>query len=541
MTSSTDVLSPLHRAEGLFWTPLGGLNDNTIGGNCNLVSYKGKNARGRFDATHVMIDLGGLMTSRERSGQDELIPDATECFKHPRAPRTDPATPVAAILLTHGHLDHISGLIHYIRQGYTMPPIHGTQTTVNTLLEELGRQGVPASIVDKLPIEILKPGEKLRIGPMEVTPIAVSHSYAGSVGFHIETPQGRLFMSGDAKWDQTIPLQGRTDVEGLKRIAGVDAMFMDSTSIHRDAETPPEADVKASLGAIFREHKDKRITALVMANNHQRLATLCQLAAETGRAVMPVGWSIRNAIKALELSRVDLRAMTGAQFVGVGTQRAQRLRPHETLILATGTQGEPDTNLYRAARGAHTELDFDPRFDTLVNSSTVIPGNEKQLQDALKVLQARMRERFGRPLTVVDASNAFVHVSGHPGKGDVQNFYDAVKPKVLVPYHGSSGHLEHHAAFAGGQGIPAVLVRGNCATLQIGPKGVFPVAYRHDAWIGMRNEGSLKEPKWKFTRNLGSDGLPLPKNAELPAPPVGATGKPLFRIASNRVFAVPRP
>lgn len=540
MTGSVDILSPLHRAEGLFWTPLGGLNENTIGGNCNLVSFKGRNARGRFDATHILVDVGGLMASRERSGQDELIPDVTDCLKHPRETRREPALAAAAILLTHGHLDHISGLIHYIRQGYAIPPIHGTQTTVNTLLEELGRQGVPASHIDRLDIKLIEPGKVIRIGPVEVTPVPVSHSYAGSVGFHFKTPQGALFMSGDAKWDQSIPLPGRTDAAALKRLAGVDALFMDSTSIFRDAATPPEAEVKDSLGKIFAQHKDKRITTLVMANNHQRLATLCQLAAETGRAVMPVGWSIRNAIKALEMSGLDMRQIAKVEFVGVGTQRAQRLRPHEVLILGTGTQGEPDTNLYRAARGEHTELDFDPRFDVLVNSSTVIPGNERQLKDAMEVLQARMQKRFGRPLTVVDAGNAFVHVSGHPGKGDVKNFYDALQPKVVVPYHGSTGHLEHHAAYAGSQGIPAVLVRGNCATLQISPKGVFPVAYRADAWIGLRNEGSLKEPKWKFTRNLGSDGMALPKT-ELPAPPVGATGKPLFRINGNRVFAVPRP
>ncbi|MDR0764839.1 MAG: ribonuclease J [Synergistaceae bacterium] len=418
--------------------PLGGLGE--IGKNMTAVEYAGD---------MIVIDCGLKFPEEEMLGIDFVIPDVQYLVDNKEKMR--------GIFLTHGHEDHIGAVSLVLPR--VDSPIYGSPLTLALVEHRLLDVRTPYKPV----YNEVKAGETVKAGCFEVSFIRVSHSIPDSMALFIRTPVGTLLHSGDFKLDMTPAGGDGTDLAALAAFGreGVTVLLSDSTNSERAGFTISESVVGRTLENVFRQHKDHRIVVAAFASNLYRAAQVFAIAARFNRKVMLIG---RSMISYVELA-IKLGYVNTARELFVTPQEAEKLPPNRTVVMTTGSQGEPFSGLVLMSKGEHKQIRLGER-DTVVISATPIPGNEKLVSNTINRL-------FECGCDVIYERDMAVHVSGHASREEQKILMSLVKPKYFIPVHGEYRHLVRHSQLASEMGISAknIFVARNGDVLELDPSG----------------------------------------------------------------------
>ncbi len=400
-------------------TPLGGLGE--IGKNMTVFEYEDE---------IIIVDAGVMFPENDMLGIDLIIPDFNYLM--------DKTDKVKAVLVTHGHEDHIGALSHLMQ--HISAPIYATPLTAG-LIEVKLRQARLQNEVDLIPIEA---NDVLQIGQFQVEPFHVAHSIPDCVGFGITTPVGLIVHTGDYKFDHT-PADGwPPDFAKLAEFSerGVLCLLADSTNADRPGWTQSEKVVEEGFDKLFREAQGRIIIA-TFASLISRVQQVADMAQRYGRKLAITGRSMRDNTKiARKLGYLDI-----PEDLLIDIGQIDSYPAHEIAIMATGTQGEPSAVMGRLAMGRHRNLSI-MEGDTVVFSAYAIPGNEEMVYRIINRL-------FQRGANVLYERIANVHVSGHASQEEMKLLINLVRPKFLIPVHGELRHLKQHKVLAQQLGIPS--------------------------------------------------------------------------------------
>ncbi|HEY6662663.1 MAG TPA: ribonuclease J [Sphingomicrobium sp.] len=417
--------------EELLFCALGGSGE--IGMNVNLYGCRGQ---------WLMVDLGLTFADPDYPGIDLILPDLE--FIEDQEER------LVGIILTHGHEDHI-GALPYLSEDLKAT-LFATPFTAGLIAGKLEEEGLSG----RVKLNIVERGGSVELGPFKVSFVALSHSIPEGNGLLIETPFGNIFHTGDWKIDDTPVLGEAPSTEALTRIgdAGVLALVCDSTNVFQNTPSGSEEGVHEGL----RDQVAKangRVLVTTFASNAARLQTIGRVGIETGRKVCIAGRSLERILRVAQATGYleDFPAP-------ISFDEAMRLPKKEVLIIATGGQGEPRAALGRIAFGTH-ELKLG-EDDTVIFSSRIIPGNEVAIGRIMNQLS-------DLGVKIVTERQAHVHVSGHPGRPELFQMYDWVRPQIVVPVHGEARHLAEHARLALSHGVPAAVVQKNGDVIRLAP------------------------------------------------------------------------
>jgi ribonuclease J len=425
--------------------PLGGLGE--VGKNMLAIEY-GRNA--------LVIDAGIMFPESDMLGVDYVIPD----WGYLR----DKKDLVRAIVITHGHEDHIGALHHFLSEFDV--PVYATLLTRGLIEVRLKQKGM----LDQARLNTFAPGDCVKIGPFTVEPYHVCHSIPDGVGLGITTPAGLIVHSGDFKIDHT-PVDGwPTDYAKLAEFSGrgVLALLSDSTNADQPGTTASEAVLNQAFDRVMREASGRVIVA-TFASLISRIQQVIDVAAQNGRKVAIAGRTmVENTRMARRLGYLDV---SDDQLMSLG--EISSLPPQETLILATGAQGEPTAVLGRLAVGQHSALSIE-EGDAVVLSSHTIPGNEEMMHRVINRLFQRGADVYYDPL-------ANVHVSGHASQEEQKLLINILRPRFFVPIHGELRHLKQHGKLARQVGVASE----NVAVVENG----YPLELGEELRIGERVPG----------------------------------------------------
>lgn len=392
--------------------PLGGLGE--IGKNMMVLEY---------GDDILIIDSGIMFPKQDMLGVDFVIPNTKylEDNKHR----------IQAIIITHGHEDHI-GAIPYILSRIGDPPLYATKLTkglIETKMKEFNTK--------RPNISIIKPGDKIKLGPFEVEPFRVNHSIPDGVGFAIRTPVGLIVHSGDFKFDHTPVDKEVTDFGSLAGFAkeGVLVLLSDSTNVEIPGYTMSEKTVGETVDRIFERAKG-RVIISSFASLINRVQQSINSAIKYKRRVLIAGRSMVNNVE----TSTRLGYLRVPQGVLVEPKESKNIRDEELVVICTGSQGEAYSALVRMASGDHREVVIKPG-DTIVVSASPIPGNET-------AISATINNLFRLGADVIYGRQVDIHVSGHAAQEELKTMIDIVSPKYLIPVHGEDRHLILHCRLA---------------------------------------------------------------------------------------------
>lgn len=374
----------------------------------------------------IVIDAGLMFPEEEMLGIDLVIPDFSYLLQH--------RDKVRGLILTHGHEDHTGSLPFLLKE---LPiPVYGTPLSLGLAAEKIREQDVRADL------RAIAPRERFSLGGLRVECMRVCHSIPDGVGVALETPAGLVVHAGDFKFDPT-PVDGElTDYHKFAELGdrGVLVLLSDSTNAMRPGFTPSERTVGQALEEVFRTGR-RRIIVACFASHIHRIQQILEVAARMGRKVAIHGKSmIANTRIAADLGHLRI-----PPDVLVRLDDLRHLSPAETVIIATGSQGEPLSAIARMAAGEHKQIEITPG-DTVIFSARVIPGNEQAIARTINQL-------FRRGAEVITEEFAPVHVSGHPCQEELKLMLNLTRPKFFVPIHGEYRHRHHHARLATAVGI----------------------------------------------------------------------------------------
>jgi ribonuclease J len=401
--------------------PLGGLGE--IGKNMMLFEH-GRDI--------LIVDAGIMFPEHDMWGIDVVIPD----FGYLRERAGD----VRGIVVTHGHEDHIGALPYLL--GEVVPldtPIYATPLACGLIEARLSER---TDLAGRANMRRITAGQGFRVGPFEVEFLAITHSIPDGVGLCITTDVGRIIHTGDFKFDYTPVRGGGPGFSRLGQLGaqGVLALLSDSTGSERSGYTPSEQVIVPALDRIFREAPG-RILVATFASLLSRVQQVINAAHAHDRVVALAGYSM---LKTVEIAR-ELGHLDVPKGLLVELGEALRLPETRVAIVTTGSQGQPEAALARMAEGTHRQIEI-KLGDTIVLSSTPIPGNEEEVARVINKLIARGAEVIYPPL-------AAVHVSGHASQEEQKLMLALTRPRFLVPVHGELRHLHAHARLAQEMGI----------------------------------------------------------------------------------------
>lgn len=391
---------------------LGGVGE--IGKNMTAIEY-GKDI--------IVIDCGLSFPSDNMPGVDLVIPDVSYLVQN--------KSKIRGIIITHGHEDHIGAIPYVLRD--IDAPVYGTKLTL-TLIESKLKEH--PNINAKL--NCVKAGNVIKLGCFSIELINVNHSIAGAMALSITTPLGVVFHSGDFKIDFT-PVNG--EIMDLPRIAeigkkGVLLLMAESTNIEIEGTTISESAVKEALDHVFTDNSKRRIIIATFASNVHRLQQILDLAVKYKRKVAFSGRSMINIAEAAS----KIGELVIPDNIIIDVEKTKSYKPEEVVIISTGTQGEPMSALTRMASGEFNKVVIG-NTDTVVLSSSVIPGNEKMIYNVINNLY-----RLGAE--VIYESLEPIHASGHACREELKTLHSLLKPRYFIPVHGEYRHLKKHADLA---------------------------------------------------------------------------------------------
>ena len=399
--------------------PLGGLNE--IGKNCTVIECSND---------MFVIDCGMAFPDSELLGVDIVLPDYSYVEKN--------IDKLRGVVLTHGHEDHIGGLPYFLKKFNV--PVYGTRLTLGLVEGKLEEHG----ILGGSKLNVVTPGQTVKLGCMAVEFIRVNHSIPDAVGMAIHTPAGILIHTGDFKVDYT-PIEG--GIIDLQRFAelgnkGVLALMSDSTNADRPGFTMSERKVGESFEKLFVQAEGKRLIIATFASNIHRIQQIINNAVSTGRKVAVSG---RSMVKVISVG-IELGYLKVPNGVLVDIDMVSRYPADKMVIVTTGSQGEPMSALTRMANNEHRQVSITPN-DFIIISANPIPGNEKLVTRVINELM-----KLGAH--VVYENIYEVHVSGHACQEEQKLILSITKPKFFIPVHGEYKHLYQHKATAMSVGIP---------------------------------------------------------------------------------------
>ncbi|MGV9664838.1 ribonuclease J [Nocardia niigatensis] len=402
---------------GLRVFALGGIGE--IGRNMTVFEYDGK---------LLIVDCGVLFPEDQQPGVDLILPDF--------GPIENRMDDIAAVILTHGHEDHIGAVPFLLRLRRDIPVI-GAKFTLALVAAKCREHRLQPNLIE------VTEGERTQHGAFECEYFAVNHSIPDAIAVAIRTPAGIALHTGDIKLDQ-LPLDGRlTDLAGFSRLGdeGVDLFLVDSTNAEVPGFVTPEREIGPVLDNVIGKATGRVIVASFASHVH-RIQQVVDVAQRYDRRVCFVGRSmVRNMQIAQDLGYLDI-----PDGIVVDLDQAANLPVHKLVLISTGSQGEPLSALSRMARGDHRQINIRPD-DLVVLASSLIPGNENAVFAVVNGLA-----RLGA--TVVTQQNAKVHVSGHASAGELLYLYNAVRPTNAMPVHGEWRHLRANGALAVATGVP---------------------------------------------------------------------------------------
>jgi ribonuclease J len=463
----------------LWAIPLGGLGEFGM----NMMALRTGN-------DILVIDAGMMFPEVELLGVDIVIPDTTYLKQNREH--------VRAIVLTHGHEDHIGALPYILRD--LNVPIFGTRFTLALVRKRLEEHG----LLEKAELREVIPGRRAEIGPFEVEFIHVTHSTIDCVALAIRTPVGVVIHTGDFKMDQT-PVDGAPfDLHAFARYGqeGVLALFSDSTNVERPGYTPSERAVWNRIEELFRAAPRKVLVSCFASSIH-RIQQVIDIAASVGRKVGFVG---RSMVDNVEIAHGMGRLRIPDGMV-VRSQDLRSFDPKSMVVLVSGSQAEPMSSLSRVAVDNHRLISVD-QDDTVILSARIIPGNEKAI---FRMLDHMFRRRA---LVYYDNNGGLLHVSGHASQEEQKLVLNLVRPRYFIPVHGEYRQLFRHAALAQQVGS----VTGEVLLLEDGHPIEFTEdgAYRREPVAVGRvcvDSGSLEEIEQVVIRDrqhLAEDGIVVP-------------------------------
>jgi len=466
--------TPPPLAEGaLRVTPLGGLGE--IGRNMTVYEFGGK---------LLIVDCGVLFPEPEQPGVDLILPDFTSIRE-----RYDD---VVAVVLTHGHEDHI-GAVPYLLKERPDIPLIGSQLTLALIEAKLAEHRIRPYTLE------VKEGQTERIGPFDCSFLAVNHSIPDALAVVITTPAGTVLHTGDFKMDQ-LPLDGRlTDLAGVSRLgeAGLDLVLVDSTNAEVPGFVASEREIMPALERAFAT-AERRLIVASFASHVHRIQQVLDCAVKYKRKVAFVG---RSMVRNMGIAR-DLGYLHVPDGLVIDVKLIEEMPPEQVVLVCTGSQGEPMAALSRMASRDHQIRIVEN--DTVVLASSLIPGNESSVYRVINGLV-----RWGAK--VVHKGNAKVHVSGHASAGELLYFYNLAKPKNVMPVHGEWRHLRANADLAVLTGVPrerTVLAEDGVAVdLADGVAkivGKVPCGY---VYVDGASVGDITEASLKDRRILGDEGF----------------------------------
>lgn len=396
--------------------PLGGMGE--IGKNMTVI---------RYGDEIIVIDSGLMFPEDDMLGIDLVIPDISYLLENRDL--------VKAIILTHGHEDHIGALPFVLKQ--LNLPVYGTKLTLGIVEGRLKEHNISADLIP------VKQGDEIHLGSFHIGFIRVSHSIADAVALSIKTPVGTIVHTGDFKLDQT-PIDGNvTDFYKLAELGnkGVLVMLGDSTNAERPGYTMSERSVGVTFDDTFRSARERIIIATFSSNVH-RIQQAIDTACKYKRKVAVLGRSMVNVVNiALELGYLNV-----PEGVIIDIDEMNNYPASSIVIMTTGSQGEPMSALTRMAMSDHKKVEIVPG-DTVIISATPIPGNEKLVSRTIDFL-------FRQGAEVVYEAASGIHVSGHASQEELKMMHNLLRPKFFIPVHGEYRHLKKHAKLAQEVGTP---------------------------------------------------------------------------------------
>ncbi|WP_445257514.1 ribonuclease J [Nocardioides aurantiacus] len=460
---------------GLRVVPLGGLGE--VGRNMTVFEYDGR---------LLIVDCGVLFPEENHPGVDLILPD----FDYIR----DRLDQVEALVLTHGHEDHIGAVPYLLREREDIPLV-GSNLTLALLGSKLREHRLRNTVK-----AIVAEGERISFGPFDLEFVAVNHSIPDALAVAIRTDAGMVLHTGDFKMDQ-LPLDGRiTDLRAFARLGeeGVDLFLTDSTNAEVPGFTTTEKDIAPVLDGVFRTSKQRIIVACFASHVH-RVQQVMDAAAAHGRKVAYVG---RSMVRNMGIAR-DMGYLTVPPDLLVDAKALADMPPEKVVLISTGSQGEPMSALSRIAQRSHHFVHLE-EGDTVVLASSLIPGNENAVYRVINGLA-----RWGAH--VVHKGNALVHVSGHASAGELLYCYNIVKPRNVLPVHGEIRHMLANAALARATGVPAdrvvIAEDGVVVDLVDGKASVTGKVDCGYVFVDGSSVGDITESDLKDRRILGDEGF----------------------------------
>ena len=454
--------------------PLGGLGE--VGRNCNVLEYGGK---------IVVVDCGVLFPEERQPGVDLILPDIDYL--------RDRVEDIEAIVLTHGHEDHI-GAVPYLLKLRPDILLVGSRLTISFVEAKLAEHRIKANS------RVVAEGDVEKIGPFEMEFISVNHSIPDALAVFVRTDQGNILITGDFKMDQ-LPLDGRlTDLRAFARAGeeGVDLFMCDSTNAEVPGFVPSESEIGPVIDDVFARATGQIIVASFSSHFH-RVQQVLNAAHAHGRRVAFVGRSmIRNMGIAAELGYLDI-----PEGVLVDLADMPSLPENERVFMSTGSQGEPMAVLSRIASKSHPKVGAGPG-DTVLFASSLIPGNENSVYRLINNLM-----KLGAK--VVHQGNARVHVSGHAAAGELLYCYNILEPAYAMPIHGEVRHQVANGGIAVKTGVPPqnVILAENGSVIDMHDAEVSVVGQVpcHNIYVDGSSIGDITEEELKDRRILAEEGF----------------------------------
>ncbi len=465
---------PALAAGGLRIIPLGGLAE--IGRNMTVFEHAGR---------LIIVDCGVLFPEIDQPGVDLILPDFTIL--------RDRWDDLDAVVLTHGHEDHIGAVPYLLREKPDVPLV-GSRLTLALVEGKLKEHRI-----SPLTLEV-KEGQTEQLGTFECEFFAVNHSIPDALGVAIRTSAGLVLHTGDFKMDQ-LPLDGRiTDLGGWARLGreGVDLLMSDSTNAEIPGFVTPEREIGPVLDDVFRQAR-RRVIVACFASHVHRVQQVLDTAQAHRRRVAFIG---RSMVRNMGIAR-DLGYLTIPPGLIVGIDELEDMPPEQVVLISTGSQGEPMSALSRMAHRDHRQVRIEAG-DTVVLASSLVPGNESAVWRVVNGLT-----RWGA--TVVHKETALVHVSGHAPAGELLYVLNMTRPSNVMPIHGEWRHLRAHAELAAQSGVPrdniVVAEDGLVVDLVDGRAsivGAVPAGY---VFVDGLAVGDVGEESLRDRRILGGEGF----------------------------------